>query len=384
MKGSSKDIIFIASRSFALYKSRKELILELIKKGLKVTIISSRDKYTNYFIQHGASYFEVDFMQKNFFSVKNFFIIFRLIFLFIKINPKLIHIFHLKPILITYFSLVFTSIATLFTFNTNKIITVTGFGVFFLKWKKLNFFKFLLLKYVFKYFNLIIFQNNHDRDLLLKQNIINSKNSCLILGSGVNLQYFNKNLFHSKKNKNFVVLMIGRKLWSKGLKEFCQVANKVRKTETGIKFVWIGETVREDSHLDAAPKKWLEKQRDVDFLNFKDDIREYLNSANIFFFSSWYSEGMPRVVLEAQAFCLPVIAYSIPGINESILNNKSGYILDKIKDVDTVVNKIQYLFHNKQTCLKFGTNGRVFIEANFDIKKVHAAYMAIYKIFKIV
>jgi len=69
-----------------------------------------------------------------------------------------------------------------------------------------------------------------------------------------------------------------------------------------------------------------------------DNVADIYKSASIFVMTSRY-EGLPMVLLEAQAYGLPIVSYNCPfGPSEVVLNNKSGYLVDDFNEYDFIEN----------------------------------------------
>jgi glycosyltransferase involved in cell wall biosynthesis len=76
-----------------------------------------------------------------------------------------------------------------------------------------------------------------------------------------------------------------------------------------------------------------------------DEKYSLLASGNLFVFPS-YSEGMPNAVLEAMAVGLPIVTTRVGGINDFFIEDRMGSFIEK-KDVQSIVNKVEYLYLNK-------------------------------------
>lgn len=79
-------------------------------------------------------------------------------------------------------------------------------------------------------------------------------------------------------------------------------------------------------------------------------------------------EGIPNVLMEAQATGMPVVSTRHAGIPEAVLDGKTG-LLAKEKDADDLADKIIYLTENPRLWNSLGTQGRKHIEEEFNIEK---------------
>ena len=79
-----------------------------------------------------------------------------------------------------------------------------------------------------------------------------------------------------------------------------------------------------------------------------------------------YREGMPRSLLEAASYGVPIIASDVPGCNDIIINKKTG-LLFKAKDPSDIVDKLIYFINmNHHEKIKLSKNARNKIEKEFD------------------
>ena len=78
------------------------------------------------------------------------------------------------------------------------------------------------------------------------------------------------------------------------------------------------------------------------------------------------SEGLPRILLEAQAMKKPVVAYSNDGMREAVIDGKTGYLV-KDKDYDGLANAVEALLKNGLMSKAIGEAGREFVKSKFSL-----------------
>jgi glycosyltransferase involved in cell wall biosynthesis len=88
-----------------------------------------------------------------------------------------------------------------------------------------------------------------------------------------------------------------------------------------------------------------------------DQVPEYLATCDLFVHPS-YREGLPRVVLEAMAAGVPVIATDIRGCREAVVSGETGFLYPP-RDVEALVRLLGQL-HRTPTGERraFGARGR--------------------------
>lgn len=93
---------------------------------------------------------------------------------------------------------------------------------------------------------------------------------------------------------------------------------------------------------------------------------------------SFYGEGLPKVLIEAAACGRAVVTTDWPGCRDAIVPNETG-LLVPVKDSMTLADAIQHLVENPAQRLAMGEKGRKLAEDVFDVNKVVAQHIDIYK-----
>ena len=76
-------------------------------------------------------------------------------------------------------------------------------------------------------------------------------------------------------------------------------------------------------------------------------------------------EGSPIVAYESMNHAKPIIIYNIGGLNELIVHNKNGFIVNK-HDIEDLKDKIVYLTKNKKKAKNMGEEGRNILKKNWS------------------
>ena len=125
--------------------------------------------------------------------------------------------------------------------------------------------------------------------------------------------------------------LIERKNYSVAIETIAKVGNP------HIHYYICGQGPDEEKLVSLAEA--LDIPNQVHFLGFRTDIKELLQAADIFLFTT-LQEGMSRSLMEAMASGLPCIASRIRG-NTDLLNDSNGGILcDNVDDYVTAINKV--------------------------------------------
>lgn len=134
-----------------------------------------------------------------------------------------------------------------------------------------------------------------------------------------------QNITHTP-NLNFkVVLAVGRLTHVKGFDILIEAWSQIcrKNTDWVLRIVGSGE---DEKKLKQQAKN-LNIQDSVDFIPRTKDIDYYYKTSSFYCLSSRF-EGLPMVLIEAQAFGLPLISFDCDtGPSDIIVNNINGYLI---------------------------------------------------------
>jgi glycosyltransferase involved in cell wall biosynthesis len=105
-------------------------------------------------------------------------------------------------------------------------------------------------------------------------------------------------------------------------------------------------------------------------------LRDWYAASSIVVLPS-YSEGLPRVLLEAQAMKKPIVTYECGGIPEAVLRNETAIVLDK-GDVRGLAENIHALLEDPARRSRMGEAGRKFVATRFSIAALIERHEALY------
>ena len=303
------------------------------------------------------------------------FFFFNTISLIRKINPNIIQI-------ITIFNILSSGLSLVFLKNKNIIFSVSGLGYLFTE-KSIftKIIKSIFLKIIFLIFFLkqpkVIFQNKEDYKDLDYYRILSRKNIIFITGSGVNTKKYNVKKF-SIKNSN--ILFASRLLIHKGINEFLEAAEIIKKKYKNFNFIVAGKIDYNNPSFVKKNKLLEYKYRKIiNYVGYNKNILNMFKKTSIFVLPS-YREGTPKVLIEALSFGLPIIASNIAGCKTIIRHNING-ILIPIKRPDILAKAIVELSKNKKKMALISNNGKKFAKTNLDIKIITDKHLKIYNQF---
>lgn len=360
------DWFFLSHRiSLAKNAFQNEINMSVYADLTGIQITSKNDKYSLHQSPLSRS-------KKNIFSMIIEFI--KVYLLIHKNKPDLVHAVTIKPIILL--GIVSRLIGIPF------IGAVSGLGPVF---SNKTFFKRSRLKFVmalYRYiFNsksaAIICQNSHDKAVLQSFNIGKQTSIITVPGSGVDLEKFKP---ISKDVKPPIILMACRILKEKGIYEFCAAAASFKtKNNTEARFILAGPIdSKSPSAILERNLRQLCKESAVEYVGDRKDLNLLLASASIFILPSYYSEGMPKVLLEAAACGVPIITTDHPGCRDAILSEKTGILIEP-RNSKALYSAISNLISNPDRLIEMGRSGRELAEKLYDENKVREAHYLLYE-----
>jgi len=124
-----------------------------------------------------------------------------------------------------------------------------------------------------------------------------------------------------------------------------------------------GQEYMKDEVIDKINKLKLSEK--VTIVPFVEEIEEIYRKMDVVVVPSVFDDPFPTTVLEAMFWEKPVIGTKVGGIPEMIVNNQTGFLVNR-DDADDLASKILFFLDNKASILQMGKNGRKHFEENFS------------------
>ena len=232
---------------------------------------------------------------------------------------------------------------------------------------------FILIDYVTSYLNDKITANCRAvRDFTINYSHIRAKNVVTIY-NGIDIRNLpiccdsiNRENDSLEGSLDPNVAIIGRLSVEKGHKYFLESAKLIKGSYPNVKFFIIGDGYRRKDLENLS--RDLKIQNSVVFRGEVKNIFDYLDLFDVVVSSS-VSEGMSNAILEAMAMEKPIVATSVGGTPEMVIDGVNGFLVPP-KDPEALALKILILLKDKELRLKMGKEGRKIVEQKFDIKYI--------------
>lgn len=193
-----------------------------------------------------------------------------------------------------------------------------------------------------------------------------------LIPNGVDVDEFKP----AKETKN-LLFWGGRFLQQKGLEYLIEALSLVAQKAPSTRLILSGDGALFFKIYSMVKKLGLEKN--VKFLGRvqRTSLPKLVGSCSIYVLPS-LKEGMPYALLEAMSCGKPVVGSNIPGINDIIINMKSGLLVPP-KDPKAIAKAILMLLNNEELRFNLGINARNSIvnrhRWSLISAKVESAYM---------
>jgi glycosyltransferase involved in cell wall biosynthesis len=215
--------------------------------------------------------------------------------------------------------------------------------------------------------SIVVTISNYSLEKIQKYYCI-EQNKVRIVPNGVDIEKFKPMDTKAVRQKfglgnETCVLFVGSLIPRKGLPFLVEAAKKVAKNKADTKFLIVGDGPLRNQLSDSIKSANL--SGNFKFLgNLKDDeLPAVYNCADVFVLPS-IQEGQGIVLLEAQASGKPVVAFNIGGVNETVQNKETGFLVNR-GNVDELADALLKLLTDKALREKMGSKGHRFVSENY-------------------
>lgn len=296
------------------------------------------------------------------------------------LRPTIAHHFTIKPNL-------YGTLAARLAGVPIIIATVTGLGYIWTdggrKARTLRAFLGPVYRWVLGLADAVIYLNEEDRRTL------GGRRTVVIPGEGIDLSEFSPEAVSPEHRAVLrarlgladdqpVVLMVGRMLWHKGVREFVEAARRVRRRFPLATFLLVGPSDEGNpARVPPAALRAWEAEGIVRYLGPRNDVRDLMALADLVVLPTYYREGLPRVLVEAAAMGKALVATDVPGCREVVQPGVNGLRVPP-RDVPALAEAIERLLADPERRAGFGKMSRAMAEAKFSDRQVVGQTLALY------
>ena len=368
-------IVTTVSDSLPFFKGQ----INVLKEDFDVVLVSSAGVYMDEMCaMHSVKGYRVG-MKREISVFNDFLSLIKLIVLFFKIKPHIVHGNTPKASLLSM-------IAAWITGVPKRIYFVHGLRYYGEVGKKKQLLMFM--EKVSCYFATHIIAVSQGVKDGLKYDNLCKKDILLIWNgsvNGIDLAYFDPTIIdglevrltHNISQNDFVFGFVGRFVGDKGINELVGAFKKLNINYKNIKLLLVGKFEDDLDPLQDQTKQEIINNKNIINAGFQKDVRPYLVAMNVFSFPS-YREGFGIVLMEASAMRIPSISSDIMGCNEIIVNCKNGFLIESRNEQDLLV-KMDYCIVNPEKINEMKKLSRSIIKDKFEQQKLWKKSLEIYQ-----
>ena len=249
-----------------------------------------------------------------------------------------------------------------------KVITIGG-----IRNERLPFYKFLLEKLIHNYLNdATVFNNYSAREKFERRGF--NPDKIYVIQNAIELK--NPQLDLKSSNGEIKIITVGRFVKQKdyvtALKSFSNLVE--RNKDRQFRYYIVGYGPLEKDVRSMAEQLKIGNKIKV-FIN-PPDVQSILKSSDIFLSTSLF-EGVSNSIMEALVAGLPVVATNVGDNSYLVKNGKNGFLVP-CRDVDTIVDKLEYLSGSADKRNEFGKNSIMVVETEFSKMKLLDSYLSLF------
>ena len=316
-------------------------------------------------------------MERHISLVKDFISLIRMILLFLKEQPDMVHSLTPKAGLISMLAGWIVGVPVrMHTFTGLVFPTATGFKQKLLIWTD---------RLTCACATHINPEGNGVKQDLLRYHVTKKTLKVLANGNinGIDLDYFQRTqevmraAETYKKNDIFTFCFVGRMVRDKGINELVSAFVRLQEKYEKVRLILVGPFEKKQNPITKEIENNIISNSHIMFMDFQKDIRPFLAVSDALVFPS-YREGFPNVLLQAGAMGLPAIVTNINGCNEIIEHGKNGVIIEP-QNEEQLYQAMERFILEPEKVRMMAKNCRMIIAEKFDQKIVWSALLEEYR-----
>lgn len=371
--GSPPRILFLITEDNYFWANRLILARKLRDLGTEVWVMTRVQSFGKELVREGFHVLPWQVSRKSLNPIREAFAFLQVLRAYREVAPDLVHHIALKPI-------VYGGLAARLRGETAAVNMIIGLGHAFLSrsiyMQILRQFLLSLLRLSLRNENSkTILQNRSNLEDILRAGAVKDNQCILIRGDGVNLERFSP---RPEPDGVPVVILAGRLLWTKGVREFVQAAKLLRGRGISARFVLVGST--DDANPGSIPqaevRSWVNSKL-VEWWGHRDDMPDVFAQANLVCLPS-YGEGAPNALMEAAACGRAVVASNVPGCRDVVRHGETGLLVAARNSAD-LAGALAKLIEDSDLRARMGERGRELAVREYSVDIVLNQTLSVYR-----
>ncbi|MCD6319965.1 MAG: glycosyltransferase family 4 protein [Candidatus Desulfofervidaceae bacterium] len=161
----------------------------------------------------------------------------------------------------------------------------------------------------------------------------------------------------------------------KGHKYAISAIRELIQHHTNIKLLFVGDGWYRAKLEELVRQNGLEDS--IIFTGYREDIAEVIATFDIVILTSLW-EGLPQVLVQSAAVGKPIVTFDVEGAEEVVQDGVNGFIVP-LKDVDALVEKVEYLLSGMERAMAMGRQGRKIIGEQWTVETMQEKTRQLYE-----
>lgn len=364
-------VLILVNAAWNIVNFRSHLVRGLVAAGYDVVAVAPGDAYAEAVRQLGCRFVPLAMDSGGTNILRDAMLLIRCVRLIRSERPDVILSYTVKPNIYGSFAARIAGVPI--------INSVEGLGATFIRTGWLTRFVSLLYKAAMAHSSVVFFLNPDDRREFMSRSLIRPEQARDIAGAGIDLEEFRPDEPQAGnapvRPAGCTFLLIARMLYDKGIGEFVEAAQVVRRSHADARFQLLGFLDVENPAAISREQmtRWVEAGW-VEYLGQTSDVRPFIRQADCVVLPS-YREGLPRTLIEASAMGRPVVATDVPGCREVVDDGVTGLLCAPrdASDLAVKLSAIASLDPDARTAM--GLKGREKVAHTYDVRLVIATYL---------
>ncbi len=368
-----KKLLYLVTEDWYFCSHRMALAKAAQKEGYDITVVTRVRNDADRITRQGFTLLPVEMDRGGVNPLRELMTLFKIWKILYQEKPDIVHNIALKPV-------IYGGLAAYFCPRFKSVNLVAGLGAVFssqkLKSRLVRPWVRILLKQIFQQsFCRIIVQNSEDLDVLVRQFKLDQRQVALIRGSGVDIHHYRLSPDPAGKIR---VALVSRMLWDKGVAEYVQAVDQLKKEGLDFDAVLVGIPDPENpASITRDQLDLWDREGVIEWSGYIDNIADIWRNTHIAVLPS-YREGLPKCLLEAAASGRAIVTTDTSGCKEIVKEGVNGFLVP-VQDVRILAEKMKQLIQNQKLRMKMGAEGRKMVEKAFSIERVNAETLQIYR-----
>jgi glycosyltransferase involved in cell wall biosynthesis len=364
-------LLFVVNVDWFFVSHRLQIAEAAIRAGYEVHLACSTTGSSQRLKDRGITVHHLNIRRRQSSFLKEMRTVGELISLFRKLEPDIVHLVTIKPVLLG-------GIAARIAGVRNVVSAISGLGYVFISQGLVARLRRLVVNQLYRAAlgrnTAVIFQNDADAALITGLAKLKPRQVRMIRGSGIDLVQLRPTPLPDGPT---VLTFAARLLNDKGLREFIEAAYLLKSEGISARF-WVAGDPDPENPASVTSDQLHQWKQDgvVEFIGHQKEIGALFARCHVVVLPS-YREGFPKVLMEAAACGRATITADVPGCRDAVAAGVTGLLVPPMK-VKPLADAMKGLIRDRELCAKMGAAGRKLAEEAFDINQVVDAHFLIY------